>query len=70
VKGRPGGWVDGIGWVALLHDLSRGDLFQFSPGTGRNTYTDTWERTPSNVPVIVACWSNGELPSEQGMEAS
>lgn len=54
---RPGGWVEGIGWVALSSDLASGD-----------DNVATWPEEPGVLgsrfvsPVIVTCWGDGSPP--------
>jgi hypothetical protein len=66
--GRPGGPVPGIGWVALLGDLSAGDRIRFAAeregaedeGEGIVTGVTIYDPTP----VIVVRWADGSLPDE------
>ena len=56
---RPGGWVPGIGWVALLSGLPIGTEYLWSEMA---EVVD--ERTVALVqPVIVTRWADGEVPS-------
>lgn len=55
---QPGGWVDGIGWVALLCDLAEGDNYNWSEHAAvRDAGT-----VPLQTPVIVTRWADGEDP--------
>lgn len=64
---RPGGWVPGIGWVALLHDLTGKTYFQAAWGDDATNYwrspADTYR---TNVPVIVTRWADGSIPEPPG----
>ena len=65
--GRPGGWVEGIGWVALFHDLPEGTRFLSHSASeppitsivGVMCSPDDWE----NYPVIVTRWADGTTPA-------
>ena len=58
---RPGGWVPGIGWVALAADLSHRDWF--TEGVGQREFMrGLGELHPS--PVIVTRWADGSVPGE------
>lgn len=58
---RPGGWVDGIGWVARLGDVADDDLIRHGEPTSdpardaRRWYTPT-------VLVEVSRWADGSTP--------
>lgn len=62
---RPGGWVNGIGWVARATDLGLDDMFVFhAEGGGLRVAGDCWsEGAPIGYPVIVARWADGTVPS-------
>ena len=58
---HPGGWVDGIGWVALGSSLGPSDLFarwQGDPPRPKHPY-----RMCDRTPVIVTCWADGTVPT-------
>lgn len=62
---RPGGWVEGIGWVAWLHDLTGGTWFitsHESDGQALNFWRSPADEFVDNVLVIVTRWSDGSTP--------
>ena len=68
---RPGGWVDGIGWVALLTSLPTGTYYSwFETDTERNwrmvgdPYTVMrLKRYSVHGPAIVRRWADGTTPA-------
>lgn len=68
---RPGGWVEGIGWVALLCDLAPGDTWapHLPPAQPRHIVGERWDGTiGDSVPfspsvVIVTRWADGTVPA-------
>ena len=58
---RPGGWVDGIGWVALLADLNGDDLAAVHPGGQSCRAGGVW--ASSAHPVVVVRWADGTTPA-------
>lgn len=60
---QPGGWVEGIGWVALLSDLSNGDhlSFCYDGGVGVVDVLDN-NNSDDPTPVIVTRWADGTTP--------
>jgi len=69
--GRPGGWVEGIGWVALLTSLPTGTYYSwFETDTERNwrmvgdPYTVMrLKRYSVHGPAIVRRWADGTTPA-------
>lgn len=67
MSARPGGWVPGIGWVALLDSLAMGDRIRF--GAAREGAEDEGEGIVTGItvydptPVIVTRWADGSTPS-------
>ena len=62
-ENRPGGWVAGIGWVALLHDLTGDTTFQAEWGDDKvNFWRSPADVYRENVPVIVTRWADGSTP--------
>jgi hypothetical protein len=74
---RPGGWVDGIGWVALLRDVPIGSevcedaevvgVEPFNPDVlFRRFFVDEVDSDASAFttarPVIVTRWADGSVP--------
>ena len=69
---RPGGWMNGIGWVALLCNLTPGDVWAPHLPPAQPTYTigkkadgtigDSVPSSPSVV--IVTRWADGTAPTE------
>ena len=61
---HPGGWVPGIGWVALLPTLPKGTLFRWTTMPDREWLVDpaTMLTEPDNLAVIVTRWADGSTP--------
>jgi hypothetical protein len=59
---RPGGWVQGIGWVALLHDLPASAEVMFAPGEAASVAVGESDHEWS-YPVIVTRWPDGSEPA-------
>lgn len=56
---RPGGWVEGIGWVALLCDLAEGDQYDWCEHAAvRDAGT-----VPLRTPIVVTRWADGTTPT-------
>lgn len=60
---RPGGWVEGIGWVALLRDLAEGDEFAFDRDEKPGAVDAYWLANDGPAPVIVTRWADGTTPA-------
>lgn len=60
--GRPGAWVDGIGWVALAYDLGYGD--RFTVGVGGVIFRRGSGDMPASLVVIVVRWADGTIPTK------
>lgn len=58
---RPGGWVNGIGWVALLRGLCWGDRIAYRFGGGELVVSELTAMSTS--PVIVVRWADGTAPT-------
>jgi len=68
--GRPGGWVEGIGWVALLCDLAPGDVWAPHLPPAQPTHVVGMRHNGTmgaSVPfspsvVIITRWADGTTP--------
>lgn len=60
---RPGGWVEGIGWVALYGDLLPGDVARVAgfPEWGSRDVS-WWSALSSQTVCIVTRWADGSTP--------
>lgn len=58
---RPGGWVDGIGWVALVGELASNDEAKVTANglPDKVRFLTQFDRF---CPVIVVRWSDGTTP--------
>lgn len=66
---RPGGWVDGIGWVALYGDLDMGDIAV----AGVHQPPQSVLYIDSDCPIVVHRWADGstpQAPTPPGREAA
>lgn len=50
---RPGGWVEGIGWVARAKDLDPGTLYSYDPCND----------LAHDVLAVVSNWADGTVPA-------
>lgn len=62
ISGRPGGRVNGIGWVALFYDLPMGTAYQVHPDAAE--FVVRARAAGPNVPVIVTRWADGTVPTD------
>lgn len=65
---RPGGWVPGIGWVALLHDVAGLDCWTAEDATpvspeGWTCYGEAARLCHLNRPIIVTRWADDTTPT-------
>jgi hypothetical protein len=61
---RPGGWVNGIGWVAIFDQLQPDDLIAYYLcDAGDLNACVTVDDATGDEPVIVTRWADGEVPS-------
>lgn len=67
---RPGGWVNGIGWVAIFDDLQANDLIAyFRCDADDLNACVTVDDATGDEPVIVTRWADGTRPAPPSPEA-
>lgn len=59
---RPGGWVEGIGWVAKLSEVPERAKVEWSMWPGRGERVCWAHKTYTDRPVVVTEWSDGSIP--------
>lgn len=66
---RPGGWVDGIGWVARLCDLDPCDVAREVHESYEYQAHDWPAMSGDPTPVIVTRWADGTAPTPPPVDA-
>ena len=67
MNGRPGGWVSGIGWVALLRDLDGLDIVQCDGGESGDLLAGMCRSWCGPLtPLVVTRWADGSKPEASG----